>query len=403
MQIAHQAVSRHLKDRRIGVLIDRHDDGRAACAGVQTIDVLANDFKEASPTVTTITAVTQPPAGQGTAAIVGNQIQYTPPGGDFFTPPGSPITFTYTIADDNPNNNVGNGTSTASVAITITGVNDAPDAVNDSYQTAIGVTLTVTANGTPKGVLFNDTDVDGDTLTAVNAVIAAGQGSVTLSPDGGFVYTPPAGGGDFSFTYQARDPGGLTDTATVSIHVAAPPVANPDTYTATEDTPLVISTRATGVLGNDTDPTEHQEATMTAVLVAGSLTPGSGTLNLNPDGTFTFTPASNFNTTRPPSSPVTFRYKASAGGRESTEAVVSITVNETNDPPTAVDDTFLAVKKNAGGTVGVDQPVPVLVNDSFAPDYARAVAIHHKPGYDPCELFFDPQLLWPKVLLTRLN
>src|SRR5205823_9678073 len=31
-----------------------------------------------------------------------------------------------------------------------------------------------------------------------------------------------------------------------------------------------------------------------------------------------------------------------------------------------------------------------------APDYARTVDIHRKPGYDPCELFFDPQLWWPR-------
>jgi predicted AlkP superfamily pyrophosphatase or phosphodiesterase len=40
---------------------------------------------------------------------------------------------------------------------------------------------------------------------------------------------------------------------------------------------------------------------------------------------------------------------------------------------------------------------PFWLNDDEAPDYARAVAIHHKPGYDPCELFFDPALKIPKL------
>jgi predicted AlkP superfamily pyrophosphatase or phosphodiesterase len=40
---------------------------------------------------------------------------------------------------------------------------------------------------------------------------------------------------------------------------------------------------------------------------------------------------------------------------------------------------------------------PFWMNDEIAPDYARAVAIHHKPGYDPCELFFDPKLRMPKL------
>jgi predicted AlkP superfamily pyrophosphatase or phosphodiesterase len=44
---------------------------------------------------------------------------------------------------------------------------------------------------------------------------------------------------------------------------------------------------------------------------------------------------------------------------------------------------------------------PFWHDDRLAPDYARAVAIHHKPGYDPCELFFDPKLRFPKLRVAR--
>ncbi len=44
---------------------------------------------------------------------------------------------------------------------------------------------------------------------------------------------------------------------------------------------------------------------------------------------------------------------------------------------------------------------PFWLDDRLAPDYARSVAIHHKPGYDPCELFFDPQLRFPMVKMLR--
>jgi predicted AlkP superfamily pyrophosphatase or phosphodiesterase len=44
---------------------------------------------------------------------------------------------------------------------------------------------------------------------------------------------------------------------------------------------------------------------------------------------------------------------------------------------------------------------PFWFDDASAPDYARCVAIHHKPGFDPCELFFDPQLRWPKLTMAR--
>jgi predicted AlkP superfamily pyrophosphatase or phosphodiesterase len=44
---------------------------------------------------------------------------------------------------------------------------------------------------------------------------------------------------------------------------------------------------------------------------------------------------------------------------------------------------------------------PFWLDDAKAPDYARAVAIHHKPGFDPCELFWDPKLAFPKLRAAR--
>ena len=56
--------------------------------------------------------------------------------------------------------------------------------------------------------------------------------------------------------------------------------------------------------------------------------------------------------------------------------------------------------ERAGDLVVLSEPdawfaYPFWLDDAQAPDYARAVAIHHKPGYDPCELFVDPALWWP--------
>ncbi len=44
---------------------------------------------------------------------------------------------------------------------------------------------------------------------------------------------------------------------------------------------------------------------------------------------------------------------------------------------------------------------PFWLDDRRAPDYARTVAIHAKPGFDPCELFFDPALRFPKLRAAR--
>lgn len=44
---------------------------------------------------------------------------------------------------------------------------------------------------------------------------------------------------------------------------------------------------------------------------------------------------------------------------------------------------------------------PFWLDEQFAPDYARSVAIHHKPGYDPAEMFFDPKLRFPMLRMVR--
>ncbi len=60
----------------------------------------------------------------------------------------------------------------------------------------------------------------------------------------------------------------------------------------------------------------------------------------------------------------------------------------------------------AGDFVALSKPdawfaYPFWLDDREAPDYARTVDIHRKPGYDPCELFFDPQLPFPKLRAMR--
>ena len=92
--------------------------------------------------------------------------------------------------------------------------NQAPSAIPDNYSTPHDVALTV---GAP-GVLANDTDPDGDALTA-QLVSSPPNGTVALLSDGSFTYTPNAGfTGDDSFSYTASD-GSLSSTATVTITV----------------------------------------------------------------------------------------------------------------------------------------------------------------------------------------
>src|SRR5207253_3031103 len=95
------------------------------------------------------------------------------------------------------------------------------------------VTLTVAA----PGVLGNDSDVDGDSLTAV-LVSGPAHGTLTLNANGFFSYTPAADyTGPDSFTYKASDGLVLSNLATVSLNVTAP-VAGNDSYIAHKNVTL---------------------------------------------------------------------------------------------------------------------------------------------------------------------
>ena len=105
--------------------------------------------------------------------------------------------------------------SAATVQIQVANVNDTPVIRPDAYVVTVDVPLTVPA----PGVVANDHDVDGDTLTVALSTPPS-QGSLTLDPSGGFSYVPNAGftGSDF-FQYRAQDGNGGVATARVDLTV----------------------------------------------------------------------------------------------------------------------------------------------------------------------------------------
>jgi Bacterial Ig domain len=102
--------------------------------------------------------------------------------------------------------------------LTVTSVDDAPVAKNDSYSVGAVQPLTVLA---ASGVLANDTDVEGSPLSAA-VVTGPAHGSLALRADGGFTYTPLASfAGTDSFTYRASDGSATSSPATVTVTVVA--------------------------------------------------------------------------------------------------------------------------------------------------------------------------------------
>ena len=122
----------------------------------------------------------------------------------------------YTIIDGN------GGTATATLSIDIGLVSQRPIANNDNYVVLASQLLTI---DTTQGLLVNDADPDGDTISVVTQPIRdAASGTLTLSADGSFTYQPNVGfSGADSFEYQIMADNGQLETATVNLDVRVIP------------------------------------------------------------------------------------------------------------------------------------------------------------------------------------
>ena len=210
--------------------------------------------------------------------------------------------------------------SSASFALTVTAVNDAPVAVDDTATVAEGGSVDITASS----LLANDSDPENDTLT-ITAVGGAVNGTGSLSTDKATVTYTHDGSETTSgsFTYTVSD-GAATDTATVAVTVTPvndPPVAGDDTATVAEGGSVDIA--ASSLLENDSDP---ENATLTITAVAGAV---NGRVSLSTDkATVTYTHDGSETTSG------SFTYTVSDGTATDT-ATVTVTVTPVNDPPVA--------------------------------------------------------------------
>ncbi|TAK74984.1 MAG: tandem-95 repeat protein, partial [Aquabacterium sp.] len=267
-----------------------------------------------------------------------------------------PDSFTVTVSDGH------GGTSTTTIAIGVTPVNDDPIARADTGSLGEDATLNV---GAANGVIQSgaaaagrDTDADGDALSvsavsfggtagSVGSPLAGAYGSLTLRADGSYSYVPGAAAqglddGEFateSFSYTVSDGHGGSATTTLTITLIGSndaPVAVADTGTLAEDSSLTFDPRS-----NDSD-VDGEALTVTqvagqAIAVGSPVTLAQGTVALNNDGTLTFTPTANYN------GPVNFSYTVS-DGTATASSTVSLTVTPVNDPPVAGSDFVSAVE-----------------------------------------------------------
>ena len=304
---------------------------------ISTASILANDTDADVGDVLSVTAVANPT--HGTVTLAGANITFTPA-----LNYNGPASFDYTVSD-------GTLTDTGTVNVTVTPVNDAPIAVDDIASTPEDVPVGIQ-------VLINDLDVDGDVLSILSTTQGA-HGAVTFVGNLA-TYTPqPNYHGPDSFTYIARDPGGLTSMATVAITVVSvndAPVAVNDNATTLEDTAITID-----VLMNDTD------VDLDTLSVSALTVPLHGTATVVPGGVL-YTPAANYN------GPDSFMYTTSDGNGGLATATVFIAVGPVNDPPVAVDDTYVVNDMAAITAPGV------MVNDFDVDSIGLTVTLVDPPS-----------------------
>ncbi|EHR71078.1 VCBS repeat-containing protein [Burkholderiales bacterium JOSHI_001] len=280
-------------------------------------------------------------------------------------------------------------------------VNDAPVARADTGVTTEDLVLNVSAaNGVITSTAVaagRDTDVDLDSLSVsavsfganpgtVGSVLAGANGSLILSADGSYRYVPAASTNSLDdgesvqdvFTYTVSDGNGGIATSTLTITVTGTndaPQLTADTKVTAEDTAV-----SDNVLANDTDA-DVEALTVTGFTiagVAGSFTPGQnasipgvGTLVIQPNGDYTFTPALNFNG---PAPLVTY---TATDGTTPVSSTLTINVTPVNDPPVANDDS---------ATTPINRPVTIDVkaNDSD-PDNSPAQLTVSNPVVNPAQ------------------
>ncbi|HEU5287631.1 MAG TPA: Ig-like domain-containing protein, partial [Candidatus Limnocylindria bacterium] len=241
-------------------------------------------------------------------------------------------------------------------------VNHDPVAVNDTA--ALDEDTTVDIN-----VLANDTDEDGDPLTGA-VLTQPAHGTATLNPDGTIRYAPAHDyNGSDAFTYRVTDGFGGSATGTVRLTVRPvndAPIAFDDAFTIDEDTALSDS-----VTKNDTDVDGDA---LTGRLVTA---PAHGVATLGADGTFTYTPAANYN------GDDSFTYRAFDGVLESgTAATVYIHINAVNDAPVGAADTA-TVNEDEVLTVA---PPGVLANDTDVESDPLTVSLVSGPAHGTLSL-----------------
>ncbi len=255
---------------------------------------------------------------------------------------GSIPSVTYTLTD-------GLLTDTAVLSFNnIANVNDAPVAINNSYETTSGSTVNghaITDNTAGVGADYDLEDAVGDLTVTTTGTISTTGGTITINSDGSFQYTSNSGfTGLDTFTYTIVDNEGATATAVLSFLVGmdanTAPVATDNTYVVSEGTPFTgnaVTEDAGGGVDFDID---GQTLGLAASSTGTFTTTNGGTITLTADGAFTYTSADGFSGTD------SFEYTVTDGMTTDT-GMLTFFVGPVNDAPVATDNSYTLAEEGS--------------------------------------------------------
>ena len=230
------------------------------------------------------------------------------------------------------------GTDTVGVTINITGVNEAPQAVDDaprSFDEDTSVTI---------DVLVNDSDPENDDLT-VTSVTRPSSGSATLESDSTITYTPRSNySGSDSFTYRARDPGGLTSGTAATVAL---------TIDGVNDAPTFASATAERTVSESAAEGDDVGAPVTATDIDGDdLTyrlsgAGAFAFDIDEDGQITVGVGTTFDIATQDTYGVTVDANDGEGGSASADVTITVTTGPVGPP-----------SFSPAGVAAADRPAP---------------------------------------------
>jgi gliding motility-associated-like protein len=273
---------------------DHTNDPISTLAGATSIDPLTGS--DTDGTLVSFTIVTLPPNGtlalsgtpSGTPVAPGQVLTPAEAAALTYTPDGTfngNVSFTFTVTD----NNTASDPTPATVIIPV----NAPPVANDDADTTeedVAVTITILGNDTDDvGVIASTVDLD--PLTAgIQTTVITPEGTWTVNASGTVTFTPALHyNGTATIDYTVSDGmDAVSNVATITVTITPvndPPVGQDDVHETIVGVPV-----SGEVLSDATDP----ENTTVTVNTSPVIPPQHGTILINPDGTYTYTPDPGF-------------------------------------------------------------------------------------------------------------